>query len=128
MVSIDWDYPGQKLLGPEPMTPARFKALKIRKASAVRAADKDVAKMTDEEFDAILSEVVGEMSGEERIHLGDAYTHLAEEFNNAVLEEWAKERGVEDEDYSAMTDEEFDTILARIVGELSPSSLLGIGV
>jgi hypothetical protein len=50
----------------------------------------DYSKMTDEEFDAILLELVEKMSAAEILSYGDVNTILREELNNDVLSEWGE--------------------------------------
>lgn len=49
----------------------------------------DYSKMTNEDFDHILAERVGETPGCVLLTLPGVYEALSEHFNNEVLEEWA---------------------------------------
>lgn len=50
--------------------------------------DRDYSKMTDEDFDGILEEIVGEMSAGQILAIADVSTILREELNNEVLSRW----------------------------------------
>ena len=58
----------------------------------------DYSKCTDEDFDRILTEVVGEMTADEILAYGDVNAILREELNNAILERWESEQGIDDEE------------------------------
>ena len=49
----------------------------------------DYSKMTDEEFDLILEEIVNE-EGANILTLGDVNALLREYFNNEILDTWAE--------------------------------------
>lgn len=49
----------------------------------------DYSKMTNQEFDNILEEVVSEMSAGIILSYGDVYSILSEELNNEVLQRWS---------------------------------------
>lgn len=51
----------------------------------------DYSKMTDDEFNGILKEIVDGMSGAEILAIAGVYEVLREELNNEVLERWAGE-------------------------------------
>ena len=55
------------------------------------------AKMTNNEFQAILEKLVSRMSASEILSIGDVNSILSEELNNEVLDIWAAEHA-EDED------------------------------
>jgi len=50
----------------------------------------DYSKMTDQDFDKILEELVGEMSAAQILAYGDVNMVLREELNNEVLSLWEK--------------------------------------
>lgn len=49
----------------------------------------DYSKMTQDEFDELLEEMVGNMSGSEIMAISGAYEVFSEHLNNDVLDEWA---------------------------------------
>ena len=51
---------------------------------------RDYSKMTDDDFDSILEEVVGKMSPSQILAIGDVNMILREELNNEVLEIWGE--------------------------------------
>ena len=57
----------------------------------------DYSKMTNEEFDDILKEIVHEMSAEEIFTYGEVNLILREELNNEILSRWETRQGVKDE-------------------------------
>ena len=56
----------------------------------------DYSKMTDEDFDRILHNIVSEMSTGDILSYGDINMILREELNNEVLQRWEEEQGEED--------------------------------
>jgi len=50
----------------------------------------DYSKMTDDEFYEILKEYVNDMTTDDLLSIGDVYTALADEFNNDILDTWAR--------------------------------------
>ena len=54
--------------------------------------------MTDEDFDEILEEIVGEMTPGELLAIGAVNMILREDLNNEVLTRWEERNPVEDED------------------------------
>lgn len=63
----------------------------------------DYSQMTDDEFRETLTKIVGKMSTEEILAIGDIYSVLAEELNNEVLDHWASLN--EDKAYPERDDE-----------------------
>ena len=56
------------------------------------------AKMTDADFDRILTDIVNSHTGEQLIKgVPGAYEVFSEHFNNEVLEKWEEENPEEDE-------------------------------
>ena len=54
---------------------------------------KDYSKMTTEEFDNILTEILqAEPHAGTVLHIPGIYEILAEYYNNAVLDEWARQQ------------------------------------
>lgn len=53
-------------------------------------SDADYSKLSDEEFDSILAEILSEMSGAQILAVPGAYEVFREEFNNEVLDRWEK--------------------------------------
>jgi hypothetical protein len=56
--------------------------------------------MTDEDFDEILEEIVGEMTPGGLLAIGGVNMILREDLNNEVLTRWEERNPVEDEDDS----------------------------
>jgi len=56
------------------------------------------AKMTDDDFDRILAQILDEMTGEQLLQVPGAYEAFSEHFNNEVLEKWEEAHPEEDED------------------------------
>lgn len=77
----------------------------------------DYNKCTDQEFDAILEEIVGEMSAGQILAYGDVNMILREELNNDVLDRWKarqEEESDEDEDDEPEFSQELLTKLNRL--------------
>jgi len=53
--------------------------------------DADYSTMTDEEEDAILRKLCRDAGTCALLDIGDVYTIVREEFNNAILDTWAHE-------------------------------------
>ena len=49
---------------------------------------KDYSKISNEEFDAILAEILNEMTGEQILQIPGVYGEISEHFNNEALERW----------------------------------------
>ena len=59
----------------------------------------DYSACTYEDFDRILKDLVSELTVSELLSYGDVNMFFREEFNNEVLDRWAAEKGIsEDED------------------------------
>ena len=57
------------------------------------------SKMTDEEFDSILEEVLNEYRGNQLLDIPGVYEIMSEHFNNEVLSRWERRQPhAEDED------------------------------
>ena len=56
----------------------------------------DYEDMTQEEFNGILIDFINKSSASNLLLIPGVYELVAEEFNNAVLDEWAKVKGVDD--------------------------------
>jgi len=52
------------------------------------ARDADYSTMTDDEFDAILAEIVSKLTPAQILSYGDVYAILREELNNEILTTW----------------------------------------
>ena len=52
--------------------------------------DPDYSKMSQQEFNEILEELVGDMSASEILSIGEVRNELAEELNNEVLDIWVQ--------------------------------------
>jgi hypothetical protein len=50
----------------------------------------DYRSMTNEEFSDILGDIIHDEGIKKILAIGDVYSILAEEYNNAVLNEWAR--------------------------------------
>ena len=64
------------------------------------------AKMTDLDFDRILADIVGRLTGPQILEVPGAYEAFSEHFNNEVLEIWEEthtepEEDEEEDDYQA---------------------------
>jgi hypothetical protein len=55
------------------------------------------AKMTDNDFDRILADIIGRLTGPQILAIPGAYEVFAEHFHNEVLEQW-EEDNPEEED------------------------------
>lgn len=51
----------------------------------------DFSKMTDDEFDSILTQIVGQMNGGQVLSYPGVYEVLREELNDDVLDKWAND-------------------------------------
>ena len=58
----------------------------------------DYSKMTDEEFDRILTAQVSELTAGDILQIPGAYEVFSEHFNNAVLDEWRSQKEMEAEE------------------------------
>lgn len=56
------------------------------------------AKMTDDEFDAILAAILDKMDGASILQIPGVYSEIAEHFNNEVLEKWEQDHPEEEGD------------------------------
>ncbi len=67
----------------------------------------DYSKMTTEDFDKLLIEVledaIQEYGWKHLLSIGDIYATLAEEYNNAVLDKWEISQQPAEEDKEATT-------------------------
>jgi hypothetical protein len=53
-------------------------------------------KMTDEDFDRILAEIINENPASYLLPVPNVYEAIAEEFNNEVLERWELEQAAKE--------------------------------